>query len=108
MVRNIYPDFYHNPSLEVRGIFWISQKRLIKYGTKNCKLGSLGISRNQNLFRSFLSDRHQRVVLNGQRSHWASILAEIPQGSILGEFEKWCAIRPSVGDVGGVLAWVAC
>ena len=24
------------------------------------------------------------------------------------EFEKWRAIRASMGDVGGVLAWVAC
>ena len=24
------------------------------------------------------------------------------------EFEKWRAIRTSVGDVGGVLAWLAC
>ena len=24
------------------------------------------------------------------------------------EFEKWRAIRTSVGDVGGVIAWVGC
>ena len=24
------------------------------------------------------------------------------------EFEKWCAIRASVGGMGGVVAWVAC
>ena len=24
------------------------------------------------------------------------------------EFEKWRAYRPSMSDVGGVLAWVAC
>ena len=24
------------------------------------------------------------------------------------EFEKWCAIRASVGGVGSVLVWVAC
>ena len=49
------------------------------------KLESLGISGNLlNLFRSFLNDRHQRVVLNGQLSDWSPILAGVPQGSILG------------------------
>ena len=36
-----------------------------------------------NLFRSFLNDRHQRVVLNGQLSDWAPILAGVLKGSIL-------------------------
>ena len=37
-----------------------------------------------NLLRSFLNDRYQRVVINGQHSDWAPILAGVPQGSILG------------------------
>ena len=49
------------------------------------KLESIGISGNLlNLFRSFLNDRYQRVVINGQHSDWAPILAGVPQGSILG------------------------
>ena len=48
------------------------------------KLEFLGISGNLNLFRSFLNDRHQRVVLNGQLSDWIPILARVPQSSILG------------------------
>ena len=43
------------------------------------KLESIGISGNLlNLFRSFLNDRCQRVVINSQHSEW------VPQGSILG------------------------
>ena len=37
-----------------------------------------------NLIESFLSDRFQRVVLNGQNSKWEKISAGVPQGSILG------------------------
>ena len=49
------------------------------------KLESLGVSgKLVNLFRSFLNNRHQRVVHNGQLSDWAPILAGVPQGSILG------------------------
>ena len=47
------------------------------------KLESIGISGNLlNLFCSFLNDRYQRVVINGQHSDWAPILAAVPQGSI--------------------------
>ena len=35
-------------------------------------------------FRSYLTNRRQRVVIKGQCSKWAYILAGVPQGSILG------------------------
>ena len=37
-----------------------------------------------NLIESFLNERYQRVVLNGQHSEWEEIKAGVPQGSILG------------------------
>ena len=36
------------------------------------------------MIESFLSNRSQRVVLNGQNSKWEKISAGVPQGSILG------------------------
>ena len=38
------------------------------------------------LIESFLFERQQRVVLNGQESEWLGIKAGIPQGSIVGLF----------------------
>ena len=49
------------------------------------KLKSQGICGNYyGLMHSFLSDRHQRMVLNGQSSKWSHIKVGVPQGSILG------------------------
>ena len=49
------------------------------------KLKRLGIcGKYYELIHSFLNDRHQRVVLNGQCSNWSNIKADVPQGSILG------------------------
>ena len=49
-----------------------------------CELETLGILGNLlKLSQCFLSDRQQRVVLNGQHFKWVPVLAGIPQGSIL-------------------------
>ena len=49
------------------------------------KLKLLGIcGKYYNLIQSFLDNRHQRGVLNGQSSKWSLVEAVVPQGSILG------------------------
>ena len=35
-------------------------------------------------FKDYLSERKQRVVINGQESEWGEISAGVPQGSVLG------------------------
>ena len=88
IVHNIYSDFDHNASLEVRGNFLDISKAFDKVWHEGLlyKLESIGNSGNLPiLFRSFLNNRYQRViVINGQHSNSAPILAGVPQGSILG------------------------
>ena len=49
------------------------------------KIKSIGICDTLlKLIESFLSNRYQRVLLNGQSSTWLPIIAGVPQGSILG------------------------
>ena len=35
------------------------------------------------MIRSYLSNRAQRVALNGKMPKWTSVTAEVPQGSVL-------------------------
>ena len=49
------------------------------------KLQLSGISgKLLNWLKDYLSNRRQRVVINGQNSNWANITAGVPQGSVLG------------------------
>ena len=80
-------SFDANPSLEARGVFLDMFKAFdrVWHDALLYKLKLLGIcGRNYNLIRSFLDNRYQRVVLNGQPSKWSLVEADVPQGSILG------------------------
>ena len=48
------------------------------------KLSRFGITRQLIWFKSYLSDRYQRVALQGSYSDWLQVLSGVPQGSILG------------------------
>ena len=84
---DIYKSFDANPSLEVRGIFLDMSKAFDRVWHEGLlfKLKRLGLSgKFYGLINSFLSNRRQRVILNGQSSKWYPIKAGVPQGSILG------------------------
>ena len=82
-------DIFHcfDEGMETRAIFLDISKAFDKVWHKGLiyKLRQYGFTGNLlALLTDFLSNRKQRVVLNGQHSSWADIKAGVPQGSILG------------------------
>ena len=85
ITHEIYKSF--DDGLEVRSVFLDISKAFDKVWHEGVilKLKQNGISGALlNILTDFLSNRKQRVVLNGQVSTWTTINAGVPQGSILG------------------------
>ena len=87
IAHEIYKSLDCNPSLEVRGIFLDLSKAFDKvwYDGLLYKLNRLGIGNNLLLLlKDYLTNRQQRVLLNGQTSRWMPLCSGVHQGSILG------------------------
>ena len=87
ITHNIFTAFDANPSLEVSSIFLDLSKVFDRVWHKGLihKLKNIGIDGNLlSLNESFLHNRYQRVVLNGQSSKWQNVNAGVPQVSALG------------------------
>jgi len=72
---------------EVRMVFLDLSKAFDRVWHKGLlfKLSNIGVKGALlDLFYSYLSNRHQRVVLEGQCSNWSHVETGVPQGSVLG------------------------
>ena len=86
LVHKIYDAF--EKGKEVRMVFLDISKALIKFGTRVCfnKLESLGVRGSLlKWFESYLSNRKQRVVVDGQTSSWCIIEAGVPPRALCWE-----------------------
>ena len=87
LVNEIHLSFDNRKSLEVRAVFLDISKAFDKvwHDGLSFKLKQNGISGPLlNVLNHYLSNRKQRVVLNGFSSDYFSIEAGVPQGSVLG------------------------
>ena len=87
IVHTLYKAFDACPTLDARGVFLNMPKAFDKVWHEGLiyKLKSMGVSDSLlKLIQSFLTNRFQRVLLNGQTSEWLPVKAGVPQGSILG------------------------
>ena len=74
-------------NLEVRSVFLDMSKAFDKVWHEGLlfKLKQNGINgKLLNLLKSYLSNRKQRVFINGSESEWGDIESGVPQGSVLG------------------------
>ena len=87
LLDEIHQAFDNTKSFEVRSVFLDISKAFDKVWHHGLifKLEQNGISGNiLKLFQNYLSNRKQRVVLNGSYSDLSSVESGVPQGSVLG------------------------
>ena len=87
ITHEIYNSFYYNPSVDIKGVFLDISKAFDKVWHDGLifKLQTYGIDgKLLKLLKSYLKDRQQRVLLNGQTSSWKNVFAGVPQESVLG------------------------
>ena len=80
ITHEIFKAFDCNPPLEVRSVFLDISKAFDKVWHEGLiyKVKSMGVSGQLlNLLENYLTNRHQRVLLNGQNSAWAPVLAGV-------------------------------
>ena len=94
IVHNLWKDFDAHSTLETRGVLVDMGKAFEKVWHQRLifKLKPVGFSDSlSNLIESFLSNRFQRVLLNGQTSKWLPVKAGVSQ-----RFHPWSNFFPNL------------
>ena len=87
IVHNLYAGFDQNSPFEAHSCFFDISKAfdMVWHEGLLYKMETIGFTGSiLKLLQIFLSNRYQRVTINGQTSNWLPLLAHVPQGSILG------------------------
>ena len=86
ITHEIYKSFDCHPPTDMKGTFFDISKAFDKVWHQGLifKLKSYGVDgKLLKLLKNYLTDRQQRVILNGQTPSWQNIYAGVPQGSVL-------------------------
>ena len=89
IIHEIFNSFDYNPSVDIRGIFLDISKAFDKvlHDGLIFKLQMYSIDgKLLKLLKSYLKDRQQPVLLNGQMFSWKNVLAGAREVSFLGPF----------------------
>ena len=87
IAHDIHMAFDYNPPKVVRAVFLDISKAFDKVWHLGLiyKLKRNGVNGKMlSILESFLSNRLQRVTINGSMSEWAAVHSGVPQGSVLG------------------------
>ena len=102
ITHTIFKAFDCNPPLDVRSVYLDISKAFDRVWHNGLiyKLQRCGVSGEfLSLIQSFLKNRKQRKVLNGQNSDWGDVSAGVTQGSILGPLFFLVYINDLAADV---------